>query len=437
MSQPRLSFLLRTLILLWAVVLLPLPLCANTAGLVPGQTDAAPAQTDAAFVQTAASETAAPAPQGDTFAESAPVLTEPEPVILRADMQPMSLENALLPALMAPAPAETALHVEEEEQDPSQIDLSSMLTMLVDENALTFEDAAGRFSEFQPYDAKALLRQSGVLWLHLALDNVAHDEPGSLRLDLGDQLPPGVEVWLSSDGIRWKLAAPEDEGVYGLAYAGNDGQALIRMDGMPGLWFCPALRPLALALGSPERGAYDTACAMLTLLSGLCFFLCIGLRGESRFWTFILASAAAVQSHWAIPATASGIGVEALPGIFAAGVSLLMLPHIGRVLMRTRIVSPASDVFFMVLALMGVCAALLPLVPGMGWVARLLILWPLAAVLCALPSMVLIVRGVHGSMPFTLACLAMGGGAVFAVLGLARGMEAPLWGTAVLYGPVL
>ncbi|MBQ9104586.1 MAG: hypothetical protein IJY48_00380, partial [Mailhella sp.] len=112
-------------------------------------------------------------------------------------------------------------------------------------------------------------------------------------------------------------------------------------------------------------------------------------------------------------------------------------PHIGRVLMRTRIVSPASDVFFMVLALMGVCAALLPLVPGMGWVARLLILWPLAAVLCALPSMVLLVRGVHGSLPFTLACLAMGGGAVFAVLGLARGMEAPLWGTAVLYGPVL
>jgi len=430
MSQPRLSFLLRTLILLWAVVLLPLPLRANTEG-------PAPVQTDAAFVQTAAAETAAPAPQGDTFAEPAPVLTEPEPVTLRADIQPVSLESTLLPALMAPAPAEAALHVEEEEQDPSQIDLRSVLTMLVDENALTFEDAAARFSEFQPYDAQALLRQSGVLWLHLALDNVAHDEPGSLRLDLGDQLPPGVEVWLSSDGIRWKLAAPEAEGVYGLAYAGNDGQALIRMDGMPGLWFCPALRPLALALGSQERGAYDTACAMLTLLSGLCFFLCIGLRGESRFWTFILASAAAVQSHWAIPATASGIGVEALPGIFAAGVSLLMLPHIGRVLMRTRIVSPASDVFFMVLALLGVCAALTPLMPGMGWVARLLILWPLAAVLCALPSMVLLVRGVHGSLPFTLACLAMGGGAVFAVLGLTRGMEAPLWGTAVLYGPVL
>ncbi|MBQ8172378.1 MAG: hypothetical protein IJ034_00360 [Mailhella sp.] len=434
MSQPRLSFLLRTLILLWAVVLLPLPLWANPEG-------SAPVQTDAAFVQTAAAETAAPAPLGDTFAEPAPVLTEPEPVTLRADIQPAPeaglQAGSFVPSLMVPASAEAALHVEEEEQDPSQIDLSSVLTMLVDENALTFEDAAGRFSEFQPYDARALLRQSGVLWLHLALDNVAHDEPGSLRLDLGDQLPPGVEVWLSSDGIRWKLAAPEDEGVYGLAYAGNDGQALIRMDGMPGLWFCPALRPLALALGSPERGAYDTACAMLTLLSGLCFFLCIGLRGESRFWTFILASAAAVQSHWAIPATASGIGVEALPGIFAAGVSLLMLPHIGRVLMRTRIVSPASDVFFMVLALMGVCAALLPLVPGMGWVARLLILWPLAAVLCALPSMVLLVRGVHGSLPFTLACLAMGGGAVFAVLGLARGMEAPLWGTAVLYGPVL
>ncbi len=422
MSQFRMSFLLRILVLLWAVVLVPLPLLAEPQGssAVPVAEGTLTADSSVAPEKTVPADFPS---ESDVIVGPAPVLAEPEPVTLRAEFQP--------------APAEPALHVEEEKQDPSQIDLRSAITMLVDEDSLTFEEAAGRFGEFQPFDGEALLRQSGALWLHLALDNVAHASPGSFRLDLGDQLPPSVEVWLSSDGIRWKLAVPETEGVYSLAYAGDDGQALIRMDGMPGLWFCPVLRPLALALQSPEREAYGMAHAMLGLLSGLCLFLCLGLRGESRFWTFILSAAAAVQTYWAIPATASGIGVSALPGIFAAGVALLMLPHIGRVLMRTRIVSPAADIFFMVLALLGVCAALLPLLSGMAWVARLLILWPLAAVLCALPSLMLLVRGVQGSLPFTLSCFAMGGGALFSLWGLSRGIESPLWGTAVLFGPAL
>ena len=364
-----------------------------------------------------------PLPSGeDIFAEDAPVRNMPEQVTLRAEYQP--------------APSEPAVQMEDEQADAVQVELLPVLTMLADGKALGFDEAVSRFSEFQPFDRKALLRESGELWLHLALDNVAHERPGALWLDLGDQLPPGVEVWLSSDGLRWKRIGAEKEGVYSLAHAGNDGQALIRMDGMPGLWFSPALRPLSLVMQSPERLTFDFALAVLSLLGAVCFFLCLGLRGESRFWTFLLASAAAVQALWAVPATASGIGAGALPGIFAAGVALLMLPHIGRVLMRTRIHSPAADIFFMVLALLGVCAALLPLIPKFAWMARLLVLWPLAAVLCFLPSAVLLLRGIQGSLPFTMACLFMGGGALIALSGLPRGMEAPLWGTCVLFGPV-
>jgi len=364
-----------------------------------------------------------PLPAGeDFFAETAPVRDMPEQVTLRAEYQP--------------APSEPALQMERDVADAAQVELLPLLTMLTEDEPLSFEEAVARFGEFQPFDGKALLQERGALWLHLALDNVSHPRPGTLWLDLGDQLPPGVEVWLSSDGLRWKLVNAETEGLYSLASAGDDGQALIRMDGMPGLWFTPVLRPLSLAMDSPERQTFDFALAVLSLLGAVCFFLCLGLRGESRFWTFLLASAAAAQALWAVPGTASGIGVSAFPGIFAAGVALLMLPHIGRVLMRTRIHSPAADIFLMVLALLGVCAALLPLIPKFAWIARLLVLWPLVAVLCFLPSFVLLMRGIQGSLPFTMACLFMGGGALIALSGLPRGMEAPLWGTCVLFGPV-
>ena len=358
----------------------------------------------------------------DIFVEAAPVRDMPEQIMLRAEYQP--------------APSEPVLFVESAQADTAQVALQPVLTMLADSDVLTFEEAVTRFSGFQPFDGKALLRERGALWLHLALDNVAYPRPGTLWLDLGNQLPPGVEVWLSSDGLRWKQVNAESEGVYSLAYAGNDGQALIRMDGMPGLWFSPTLRPLAEVMQSPERTTFDFALAVLSLLAAVCFFLCLGLRGESRFWTFLLATAAAVQALWAVPATALGISVYGLPGIFAAGVALLMLPHIGRVLMRTRIHSPAADIFFMVLALLGVCAALLPLIPKFAWMARLLVLWPLVAVLCFLPSVVLLMRGIQGSLPFTMSCLFMGGGALIALSGLPRGIEAPLWGTCVLFGPV-
>ena len=422
MPQLRDIRLSSILLLFWLVLAVPAHLYASPdasgADVKGGRTEESAAVSEAV---SGSAEKEAPAAE-DVFAEPAPVRGMPEQVTLRAEYQP--------------APAGPPMLVEAAVSDSPQVELIPVLTMLAEEDGLLFEEAASRFSEFQPFDRAVLLREGGALWLHLALDNVAHPAPGTLWLDLGDQLPPGVEVWLSSDGLRWRKAEAETEGVYPLTYAGDDGQALIRMDGMPGLWFSPVLRTLALVMQSPEREIFDFALAVLSLLSAVCFFLCLGLRGESRFWTFLLASAAAAQAVWAVPPIASGIGAAALPGIFAAGVALLMLPHIGRVLMRTRVTSPFADVFFMVLALLGVCAALLPLIPGFAWMAHLLVLWPLVAVLCFLPSLVLLLRGVQGSLPFSMACLFMGGDALIALSGLPRGMEAPLWGSCVFFGPV-
>lgn len=424
MLQLRYLRLSSVLLLFWLVLAVPASLYASpdASGEVVKDVPAEAVSAAVAEAVPGSAANAVPAEGGDVFAEPSPVRGMPEQVTLRAEFQP--------------APAEPPLLVEAAEADMSQVALLPVLTMLAEDDGLSFEEAASRFSEFQPFDRTALLRESGALWMHLALDNVAHPAPGTLWLDLGDQLPPGCEVWLSSDGLRWRKIEAGNEGVYPLAFAGDDGQALIRMDGMPGLWFSPVLRPLAQVMQSPERAVYGFALAVLSLLSAVCFFLCLGLRGESRFWTFLLASAAAAQAVWAVPPTASGAGTAALPAIFAAGVALLMLPHIGRVLMRTRITAPFVDVFFMVLALLGVCAALLPLIPGFAWMAHLLVLWPLVAVLCFLPSLTLLLRGVQGSLPFSMACLFMGGGVLIALSGLPRGLEAPLWGSCVFFGPV-
>lgn len=354
-------------------------------------------------------------------AEPAPSAGIPLPVAIRADHQPVAL-----------APVEKP-------SSASRLRIRSQLAMFLDETGgIGVEEASARLSEFTLYSLGPLERRVGALWLYLDLGAVNDSAPHTLWLDLGEQAPAHVSVWSSADGRAWKNVSPENRGLYGLSGSGRRGQVLIRMDGLPGLWFEPSLRSLRSAMDSPERRGHTLTLAALSLLGVLCLLLSITERGEGRFWTGVLAAAAVVQALWAIPSTPHGsIGAEAFPGIFSAGVALFMLPHVGRVLMRTGHNSPSTDILFLLLALPGACAALLPLLPGMAWTARLLVLWPLAALLYIVPTLLLLVRGVQGSGLFMLACLAMGGGAAASLWGIARNIDSSVWGLAVQAGPVL
>ncbi len=342
-------------------------------------------------------------------------------------------ETLPIPAAPSPAP-------EAERLDRVKEDLRPLLTML----ALRAEDeqgkdgveaGAGRLGEFQPFDGSSLLNRGGALWLCLSLEDTDDAAPHTLWLDLGRQIPR-TRLWMSPDGFRWEEAEPVAQGMYSLRAAGAEGHVLIRMEGMPGPWFSPFLRSPVSAADAPERGLNVLFIGLLALLALVDLLLCLAERSEARFWLFVLASAAMVQSLWPVPSAAFSISAAALPGIFAAGIALVMLPHVGRVLMRTRLVAPGFDTFFLLLALPGACAALLPLMPGMSWTARLLTLWPLAAVLCFFPAFVLLCRGVRGSGSFMLACLAMGGGAVTSLCGMS-GSASSLLALALPLGEVL
>ena len=355
------------------------------------------------------------------IAEPAPAVVVPEPVTIRAEPQPLS-----------PPPVE-------KRSSAVRVNVLPYLSMLLDEKGRLAQPAVSeKLADFRPYEVSVLSRETGTLWLHLDLADVKDSAPHTLWLDLGTQMPGGVEAWISSDGRSWQSVKAESRGVYDLLSAGRQGQVLVRMAGLPGLWFHPALCSSHVVMDSPDRLGMLLSLAGLALLGVLCLLLSVTERGEGRFWTGLLAFASMAQIWWGVPSTPSGsMGTASFPGIFGAGVALFMLPHAGRVLMRTRVTSPFVDTLFLLFALPGACVAIVPLLPGMAWTARLLPLWPLAAVICFVPAMVLVFRGVQGSGPFALACLSMGGGAAVSLWGLLHGLEGPWWGLAVQAGQTL
>ncbi|WP_298068058.1 hypothetical protein [uncultured Mailhella sp.] len=350
------------------------------------------------------------------------------------------LSTAPVVEIAAPVPAPIRAEVPpakpaalQEESTGSAV-REARFSMFLDETGrLNVESVQEHRAEFKPLDNLGLWR-SGALWLALSPADTGTLPAQGFWLDLGLQIPGGTQVWTAS-GSGWTSVEASASGLYLLQNTG--GETLIRLGGLPGLWFRPVLRSLERFGSDPERFVHIPTVAVLVMLSVLCLLLSITEHGEGRIWTAILATAAAVQAVLGVPATADRMTLDVLPGILAAGTALVMLPHEGRALMSTHRTSPFLDVVFLLLALPGACVAALPLIPGWSWTARLLPVWPVMGAICLVPAFCLLVRGVRGSGPFVLACLVMGGSALAALYGLTRGAEAQLWGLALPCGTVV
>lgn len=305
---------------------------------------------------------------------------------------------------------------------------------------LGIDDILKTGQAFSPLDMRALPREAGVVWLRLPLGRLSAVELGTAqenaRLDLGDQVPGTPQVWVRAReaGVP-RPVTPDENGLYPLPGLHQGGEAIIRLDGLPGLWFSPALRSPADALNAPERKVHALALATLTVLLMLAFVRSITERGDGRIWAGIFAGAALIQAFWGVPATPEGtIRPLDMPGILAAAIALMLLPHVGRNIMRTRSRAPVIDVLLLVLALPGAALALLPMLPGQAWTARLLSLWPLGALFALIPALVLLLRREKGSFLFSLACFAMAAASLLGLWGMGDDALAPLWGQAPLIG---
>ena len=219
---------------------------------------------------------------------------------------------------------------------------------------------------------------------------------------------------------------------------GEAQTAYIRMEGMPGLWFAPELRTPHNAATSLERLVRPALIVALGVIMLLCLLRGLTERGEWRVWTSAYTGAALFNVVWGIPATAQGhVDMGSVAAILAPGVALMLLPHVGRHLMRTRKLSRAIDIQYFLLSLPGAALALIPLLPGFSWTLRFLDLWPLGTLILLPTTLGAWLTGLPGARRFLLGCLLPPAGVAVGLLGMGSGIPAPLLGTAPMWGLAL
>ena len=298
---------------------------------------------------------------------------------------------------------------------------------------------------FKPLNVKALPRLAGVMWLRFTLAPLpAGGRSQAMLLDMGPDVPADPVLYQPAqspiaDSIEWREILPTHRNVLLLPEPGAEAiTCYIRLDGLPGIWFSPTLRTPQDA--ATNWGSLSGTAALLAL--GVVMLLCLlrGLseRGQWRVWTALYVGVALLQGALGMPGYGSGhITLNQAVAVLAPGLALMLLPHVGRHLMRTRGRSPLLDAQFVLLSLPGAALALLPLLPGFGWSIRFLSLWPACTVIFTLSALGGAIMGLGGSRRFLLGCFVPPLFVAAGIMGLDYGYaanllaSAPLWGTAL------
>lgn len=330
----------------------------------------------------------------------------------------------------------------------SSTPLLPYLDYLLDETGtMDVEEAAApdKAGDYRPLTLKDLPRETGVVWLRFTLAPLPEGaRPATLLLDMGESVPgmPMLYEPVSnslSGALEWREFSPAQRNVLLLPEAGKEPlTCYIRLDGLPGLWFAPMLRTpqdAATNWGSLSRTAAILALGVVMLL---CLLRGLSEKGQWRVWTALYVGVALGQGLMGMPASGSGhIGLGESGAVLAPGVALMLLPHVGRHLMRTRERSHALDIQLLLLSLPGAALALLPLVPNFGWLTRYLDLWPLGTLIFVPTALGAWIMGLGGAKRFLLGCLLPPLFVAGGMLGLDSGFapnllaSAPLWGTAL------
>lgn len=320
--------------------------------------------------------------------------------------------------------------------------LDSTGKLSVDEAA-----ASGRQAEYRPLQVRALPRAQGAFWIRLAMSaRPASATPVQLFLDLGNALPGTPTLYMRTQGQQEGPWVAHRPGAGGAGGAGNifmlhvadvEPQFLyLRLEGIPSVWFAPALRTAYNAATTVDRLVYTALLAALAMVMLLCLVRGLCERGEWRLWTSAFVGAALVSAALGIPVVGS-MSARQIAAMLAPGLALMLLAHVGRHLMRTRHSSRALDVQFLLLSLPGAALALLPLIPGYAWTARYLDLWPAGTVLLLPTTIAAWLSGLPGARRFLLACLLSPACMTAAWIGMGPAVPPALVGSISLWGIAL
>ena len=262
---------------------------------------------------------------------------------------------------------------------------------------------------FRPYEPESLPHLAGSIWLRLAPEGKTPAFPLVLDLNtrIAGQLPGTPQVWLARSGeSNGTPVRPSGDGLYHLPSPLPDRTNIyIRVNGIPAPGFAPLLRDVSSLTVLDELGTQPQL-VLLAVLLFLCLLRGIAEHREWRMWAALYIAAVWVQAFWGLPTTPAGVVSRwDLPGLLAPGVALLILPHVGRHLMRTRLIAPFIDMQFILLALCGIALSVAPLVPGYTWTLQFLPLWPLFTLLLLPGTLAACLRRLPGAKRFFLVCL--------------------------------
>lgn len=328
------------------------------------------------------------------------------------------------------------------------LSLMPYLEYLLDESAaLDIEEAAApeRAADYAPLVLEKLPRSEGVMWLRFTLAPLGPGErPATFLLDMGESIPGTPMLYEPerndlSGALEWRESRPAQRNVLLLPEAGEEPlTCYIRLDGVPGLWFSPMVRTPADAATNWGSLARTAAILALGVVMLLCLLRGLSENGQWRIWTALYVAVALGQALLGMPDAGGGRpGLGQAAATLAPGIALMLLPHVGRHLMRTRERSRSLDFQFLLLSLPGAVLALLPLVPGWAWLDRWLDLWPAATLFFVPTALGAWIMGLGGARRFLLGCLLPPLFVAGGVLGLDFGIppnllaSAPLWGTAL------
>lgn len=282
------------------------------------------------------------------------------------------------------------------------------------------------------------VNSKGTLWLRLSLikntQSTSASQPDTARVPLfidlgtdasGERLYIAKKASASGNRENWIESLPLANGSFALP----EPELLpltvyVRVDGIPSLWFDPVL-----TRGDTTQGASDWTLFMQLGL-GLALIV-LFIRGmtrheEWRFWAGSIVACAIIPALFGKYGSESHIiYLTAMPRLLAPGLAIMLMPHLGRHLLNSR-GSKNLDYTLIALSLPGVIAALLPLVPGFNWTARLLPLAPLLLLPLVLIAMFKIRSGQSGTVLYFLFTLFPFIGAVLALLTLISPAFAPL-----------
>lgn len=327
------------------------------------------------------------------------------------------------------------------------IPLLPYLDYYLDESgSMDVEEIASRelSDSFSAFSMEKLPAATGVLWLRFTLAPVSPPERSPvLLLDIGPCAPGiptlyGPEKNELSGALEWRETYPGNRNIMLLPEAGQEPvPCYLRLDGLPGLWFGPTVRTPQDAASNWGSLALSGAVLALGVVMFLCLLRGLSERGQWRIWTALYVFFALLQAFAGLPSQIGNPGLPGLCAILSPGIALMLLPHVGRHLLRTQQNSRALDIQLLLLSLPGAVCALVPLVPGWNWLDRWLELWPLAMLIFVPTALAAWLMGLAGSRRFLLACLLppifTGAGILGLYFGIPSNLlaSAPLWGVAL------